>query len=148
MYSFTDDCYSSLVNLSIITQFKFASTIITQLDIDETLEKFSVQAQSRETLWMKYPRMVEELRSNVDSLRNNLGANAKARLSELEQGELWSTVDEEADQRTAISTTILTTSRTLGGSSSVVQVSGKWVVKLKLASAPGSTETTPSMTSH
>lgn len=130
--------------LKVITGFKFVSTLITQLDIDEAITTFSVRAQSSTALWIDYPDMVDDLKANVRNLQNNLGGNATRRLRELKDGVLWSTVDENAEQPPATAD-----GASVGeGSSTVECVDGEWRVKLKLASAPDATATVDRMLGH
>ena len=125
-----------------ITTFRFVSTLITQLDIDETIKEFSVKAQSSEPLWIHYPDMVAILHSNVQALQRDIGSNSKRLFSQLEKGELWATVDEKMKQPPEDA------DAPGEGKSTFDFIDGKWILKMKLGQSPGATETKKTMLEH
>jgi hypothetical protein len=85
--------------LRIITQFKFVSTIITQLDIDLALKSFSVATQSDSLLVINYPDVRDDFKRSIEVLKTSLGANGKKHLDELSSGELRSLVTKNIARR-------------------------------------------------
>jgi hypothetical protein len=114
--------------LRIITQFKFVSTLITQLDIDAPMKEFSVKAQNDSTLWIFYPDMLTRLCDDLKALRTSPGPVGKKRLSQLAQGELHSTVDASSSKP-----------RVRDGETDArvePQGDGTFIIKIKLLGAP------------
>ena len=84
--------------LRTITQFRFVGTIITQLDIDIVLSKFSVAMQSDSFLCMYYNLELDRFLAEIRGLKTQLGQTATARLSELASGRVVSTLQKRTNE--------------------------------------------------
>jgi len=120
--------------IRILTQFKFVSMLITQLDINGPLSKFSKQMQNDTTLWIFYPDFHADLKFEISRLKIGLGPNGVRLLPQLSAGELHSIVDaREAPSMDEGDELPVSVSR---------REDGKFVVKMKLSAAPNGTSAT------
>ena len=118
--------------LRFICQFKFVATLVTQLDIDEALSKFSVRLRGDDSLAIFYADIRDGLFADLRGLRTDLGPHARRLLVQLQSGELHSAPDSGAPPTVPVDTN----DQSLGGCVVEARDDGKYVIKMKLAATP------------
>ena len=73
-----------------MSNFKCASVMVTQLDLDKVVKSASLKTQSDQTLAMDVPAIKADVKSKLSKMRSVLGPTAQSRLLELKRGVLVS----------------------------------------------------------